>query len=48
MPRKQQARLGMKALLIHEDLTALTAAGRAVREMAEVLEQRRASRRNDP
>ncbi len=40
MPRKQQARLGMKALLIHEDLTALTAAGRAVREMAEVLEQR--------
>ncbi|MCX7079500.1 MAG: arginine decarboxylase [Pseudomonas sp.] len=40
MTFKQQRRLGMKALLIHEELSAQTAAGRAVRELAEVLEGR--------
>ncbi|MEB0025177.1 Orn/Lys/Arg decarboxylase N-terminal domain-containing protein [Pseudomonas sp. MH9.2] len=36
----QQNRLGMKALLIHEDLAANTAAGRAVRQLAQELEKR--------
>ncbi|MGV8862794.1 MAG: Orn/Lys/Arg decarboxylase N-terminal domain-containing protein [Pseudomonas sp.] len=40
MSLDQQNRLGMKALLIHEDLAANTAAGRAVRQLAQELEKR--------
>ncbi|KPN90573.1 arginine decarboxylase [Pseudomonas nunensis] len=40
MPLEKQRRLGMKVLLIHEELSNKTAAGRAVRELAEVLEGR--------
>lgn len=40
MSPHQQNHLGMKALLIHEDLAANTSAGRAVRQLAHELEKR--------